>query len=146
MNAGGDPYVIEYNCRLGDPETESVLPRVNSDLVALLQATATGALDQVTLETDPATVASVMLVSGGYPDKYAKGKVISGLDSVEGSIVFHAGTASDDQGRIVTSGGRVISVTSKGNSLAGALKQSYRNAALIDFEGKYFRSDIGFDL
>ena len=146
MNAGGDPYVIEYNCRLGDPETESVLPRVNNDLVALLQATAAGKLDEVTLETDPATVASVMLVSGGYPDKYAKGKVISGLEAVEDSIVFHAGTARDDQGCIVTSGGRVISVTSKGDSLAGALEQSYRNAAFIDFEGKYFRSDIGFDL
>jgi phosphoribosylamine--glycine ligase len=146
MNVLGDPYVIEYNCRLGDPETESVLPRIKSDLVELLQAVADGTLVRTALETDPATVASVMLVSAGYPDKYEKGKAIAGLEKVEGSLVFHAGTTFDGNGKVITNGGRVISVTSKGDSMKEALERSYANAGLITFDGKYFRSDIGFDL
>lgn len=146
MNVQGDPYVIEYNCRLGDPETESVLPRIRNDFVALLKSAADGTLDRITLETDPVTYASVMLVSAGYPDKYEKGKRISGLDRVAGSLLFHAGTAFDSEGQVITSGGRVISVTSPGADLNEALGLSYANAPVITFDGKYYRSDIGFDL
>jgi phosphoribosylamine--glycine ligase len=146
INVGGNPYVIEYNCRLGDPETESVLPRIRTDLVSLLQATAEGRLGETTLETDPAAVASVMLVSGGYPDNYEKGKKISGLENAQGSILFHAGTSEDPGGNILTNGGRVISVTSPGATIVEALARSFANASIISFEGKYYRSDIGFDL
>jgi phosphoribosylamine--glycine ligase len=146
INVGGDPYVIEYNCRLGDPETESVLPRVRNDFVSLLQAAAEGRLGETTLETEPAAFASVMLVSGGYPDKYEKGKVISGLEKTQGSLLFHAGTSADTEGNILTNGGRVIAVTSAGATIGEALARSFDNASRISFEGKYFRSDIGFDL
>ena len=146
MNVAGDPYVIEYNCRLGDPETESVLPRIRADFVALLKAAAEGRLSETPLETDPAAVASIMLVSGGYPDKYEKGKTINGLETTEGSLLFHAGTAPGPDGSVLTSGGRVISVTSTAATIREALDKSLLNAAGISFEGKYFRPDIGFDL
>lgn len=145
MKVNDDPYVIEYNCRMGDPETESVIPRIKNDLVELLQAVAGRSLGRHTINTDPMTCATVMLVSAGYPDAYEKGKVISGESLVEGSIVFHAGTAVKD-GTVVTNGGRVIAVTSMGESMKDALETTYRNADKIDFEGKYFRKDIGFDL
>ncbi len=146
INVDGDPYVIEYNVRMGDPETESVMPRLGNDLVELLLAAADGRLSETSISIDPRYAVTVMMVSGGYPEKYEKGKVITGLDSVEGSVVFHAGTACDQQGRIVTSGGRVLAVTSYGNTKQEALDQSFANIAKIDFDKKYFRRDIGFDL
>jgi len=145
MNVRGVPYVIEYNCRLGDPETESVLPRIQGDFVELCQAVADGSLDQVSMDLDPRYTASVMLVAEGYPGSYEKGKEITGIDQVSGSFVFHAGTKQAD-GRIVTNGGRVLAVTSFGDTMEMALKKSYMNAEKIQFEGKYYRRDIGFDL
>ena len=145
MNAGGDPYVIEYNVRMGDPETQSVMPRIASDLVDLLEATAQGTLGSTTLDNDPLATATVILTSGGYPGHYEKGKAITGLDQVEGSIVFHAGTAINGD-TLVTSGGRVLAVTSRGESVEEALATSYKNAARIHFDGCYYRHDIGFDL
>lgn len=145
MNVQGIPYVIEYNCRLGDPETESVLPRIRTDFVELCQAVANGTLDQVKMDFDPRVAASVMLVSEGYPGNYEKGKVITGLGSVQGSLVFHAGTKREN-GEVVTNGGRVLTVTSFGDTMEEALRQSYENAEKIQFEGKYYRKDIGFDL
>ncbi len=145
MNKGGDPYVIEYNVRLGDPETEVVLPRVKTDMVELLKATAEERLSEMEVELDERTVSTVMLVSGGYPGTYEKWKDISGLDQVEGSVVFHAGTKPED-GKVLTSGGRVIAVSSYGDNMKEALVASYKNAEKIQFEGKYYRSDIGFDL
>jgi len=145
MNVSGIPYVIEYNCRLGDPETESVLPRLETDFVELCLAVADNTLDRVPMKLDPRYAASVMLVSGGYPGSYEKGKEITGLGQVEGSVVFHAGTKEVD-GRVVTSGGRVVAVTSFGDTMQKALATSYENAEKIRFEGKYFRRDLGFDL
>jgi len=145
MNQGGDPYVIEYNVRLGDPESEVVLPRIKTDFVKLMKATAEGSLSKMEMELDDRTVSTVMLVSGGYPGSYEKGKEISGLEQVEGSVVFHAGTKMDGE-KVVTSGGRVLAVSSYGSSMKEALDQSYKNAEKIQFEGKYYRSDIGFDL
>ena len=145
MNRGGDPYVIEYNVRLGDPESEVVLPRIKTDFVELLKATAEGKLSEMKIELDERTVSTVMLVSGGYPGSYKKGKEISGLDHVEGSVVFHAGTTLDGE-KVLTSGGRVIALSSYGATMKEALEASYRNAEIIQFEGKYYRSDIGFDL
>lgn len=146
INVNGDPFVIEYNCRLGDPETESVLPRIRTDLVELLIAATEGNLDKVRLEIDPSSFASVMLVSHGYPGHYEKGRVISGLDKVEGSLVFHAGTGLNEEGDVVSAGGRVLSVTSSGPSMKEALAKSYDNASVIAYAGKYYRTDIGFDL
>jgi len=146
MNVGGDPYVIEYNVRMGDPETESVLPRVKNDLVELLLATAHNKLNNMTVETDPRYVATVMMVSKGYPGNYEKGKEITGLDKVQDSIVFHAGTAYGANNNVITSGGRVLGITSFGDTLQDALDKSYRNAAAINFEGKYYRTDIGKDV
>lgn len=145
MNVGGSPYVIEYNCRLGDPETESVLPRLETDFVELCRAVADNTLDRVPMKLDPRYAASVMLVSGGYPGSYEKGKEITGLGQVKGSVVFHAGTKEVD-GRVVTNGGRVLAVTSFGDTMQEALATSYQNAEKICFEGKYFRKDLGFDL
>jgi len=145
MKVGDDPYVIEYNVRMGDPETEVVLPRIKSDLVELLQKTAQQRLDEVALEIDDRTAVTVMLVSGGYPEEYEKGKEITGINLVEGSLVFHAGTGEKDS-KTVTNGGRVLAVTSFGNDYKEALKKSYQNVDKLHFDKMYYRKDLGFDL
>jgi phosphoribosylamine--glycine ligase len=146
IKVGDDPFVIEYNVRMGDPETEVVIPRLKSDLVELFTAVANQELDKVTLEIDERTAATIMVVSGGYPEDYGKGMVISGLDAVEGSIAFHAGTKLDSNNNVVTSGGRVIAVTSYGNDFDEAIKKSYQNIDKLNFDKMYYRKDIGFDL
>ena len=141
----GEPYVIEYNCRMGDPETEAVLPRLENDLVELLEAVHDGTLNIQNIKHDPRTAATVMLVSGGYPEAYAKGKHITGTDATQNSLIFHAGT-KEENGKLLTNGGRVIAITSYGDTMQQALEISNKNAEVIDFEGKNYRKDIGFDL
>lgn len=145
INVNGDPYVIEYNCRMGDPETEAVLPRLKNDLVELMQRTHEGKLAEVDIELDERAAATVILVSGGYPEAYEKGKIITGLEQVQDSLVFHAGTKKMGN-QIVTNGGRVLAITSFGKDFHEALQKSYENAEKIQFAGKYYRRDIGFDL
>lgn len=145
IKVGNDPFVIEYNVRMGDPETEVVIPRLKSDLVALFQAVANQTLANENVVIDERAATTVMMVSGGYPEDYEKGKVINGLNQVKNSIVFHAGTTEKD-GNVVTNGGRVLAVTSYGENFEEALKQAYQNVEKIDFEGKYYRTDLGFDL
>lgn len=154
MNVRGNPFVIEYNCRMGDPETEVVIPRIKSDLVELFESVAAQTLDNTVIEIDPRTAATVVLVSGGYPGDYEKGKPIDGLEEVSQSIVFHAGTsfaggqgaAQKVHGNIVTSGGRVLAVTSFGNSISETVRNSYSEIGKIKFDGMFFRKDIGNDL
>ncbi len=145
INCHGEPYVIEYNARLGDPETEVIMPRLRNDLVDLLDGVASGNLVEKTVLIDDRHVTAVILASGGYPGTYEKGKIITGLEKVADSLVFHAGTKNDNS-QVTTNGGRVIAVSSFGSTMNEALEMSYKNAALIDFDKKYFRPDIGFDL
>lgn len=145
INVKGEPMVIEYNVRMGDPETEVVIPRLKSDLVKLFKAVADETLSEFDLEIDPRSAATIMMVSGGYPQDYEKGKVISGLDSVEDSLVFHAGSKIHGSD-IVTNGGRVLAITSYGDDFQSAIKKSYQNIEKISFDKMYFRTDIGKDL
>ncbi len=145
ISVNKEPYVIEYNARMGDPETEAVMLRIKSDFVDLLEGVVTRTLENKTIEIDERSVAAVMLVSGGYPGNYENGKVISGIENVTGSIVFHAGTKTENN-NIVTAGGRVIAISSYGADMKSALETSYKNAKIIQFDNKYYRKDLGFDL
>jgi phosphoribosylamine--glycine ligase len=145
IKVGDDPFVIEYNVRMGDPETEVVLPRIKTDLVDLFEATFCQDLDLINLELDERSAATIMLVSGGYPEEYEKGKEIYGLDSVEESTVFHAGTKLQD-GKVVTNGGRVLAITSLDSDFKEAIKKSYQNIEKLSFNRMTYRTDIGFDL
>lgn len=146
MNVAGDPYVIEYNVRMGDPETEGVMTRIDSDLAAILDACAQGRLDEVEYKTSENTSVTVMLVSGGYPEDYKKGMVMTGFENLDDCIIAHAGTKLNDRGEVVTSGGRVIAVTAHGKNIEEAREKAYRNVEKIKFEGVNYRHDIGLDL
>lgn len=146
IRVNNEPMVIEYNCRMGDPETEVVMPRIKSDFLELLIATANNDLENATIELDERSATTVMLVSGGYPEAYEKGAVISGIENIDDSIVFHAGTSKDANGNIITNGGRVIAVTSYGNDFKEALSKSYNSIEKIKFDKMNYRKDIGFDL
>jgi phosphoribosylamine---glycine ligase len=146
ISVKGDPYVIEYNCRLGDPETEVVMPRIKSDILELFDGIATDTLGERDVEIDARSVATVMMVSGGYPEKYEKGKQILGLKEFEKSIVFHAGTTENEDGAVLSNGGRVLAVTSYGKNIEKALKHSYNTIDNITFDNSNYRKDIGFDL
>lgn len=145
INVEGDPYVIEYNARLGDPESEVLIPRIKTDFFELIEGVAYGNLHEREIEIDNRAVTTVMLVSGGYPGDYKKGLPVIGLDLTSDCIVFHAGTKLAENG-VITAGGRVLAVSSYGNSMKEALDKSYRNASLLNFDGIYYRKDIGFDL
>ena len=145
IKVGDDPKVIEYNVRMGDPETEVVLPRLKNDLVEIFHAIANQSLDKINIEIDERAATTVMLVSGGYPEAYEKGKEISGIENITESIPFHAGAALKD-GKVVTSGGRVMAITSYGDSYKEAIKKSYQNIEKLNFDKMYYRKDIGFDL
>jgi len=145
INVEGEPIVIEYNVRMGDPETEVVIPRLNSDLVQLFVSVANGNLNEIELEIDSRSAATIMMVSGGYPEEYEKGKIISGIDTVTDSLVFHAGTTTFNN-EVVSNGGRVLAVTSFGNNFDEAIKKSYQNIEKLHFDKMYFRRDIGNDL
>jgi len=145
MNVNGDPKVIEYNVRMGDPETEVVIPRIKSDLLNLFKGISKGTFGEQDFYVDEDVATTVMLVSGGYPESYEKGKTIEGLENVENSIVFHAGT-KEDNGKVISNGGRVMAITSFGRTIEEALGKSFDNAEKIYFDGKYYRKDIGFDL
>jgi len=145
INVKGEPIVIEYNVRMGDPETEVVVPRLKSDLVELFLSVADQKLGGFNLEIDPRSATTVMVVSGGYPEAFEKGKVISGLENITDSIVFHAGTKLEGE-NVVTNGGRVIAITSYGDNFQEAIKKSYQNIDKLSFDKMYFRKDIGFDL
>ncbi|MBE3138346.1 MAG: phosphoribosylamine--glycine ligase [Actinobacteria bacterium] len=145
INVNGNPYVIEYNARLGDPESEVIIPRIKSDLFELIEGVANGNLSERMIEIDGRFVTTVMLVSGGYPGDYEKGKPVQGLDLIKESVVFHAGTKTKEE-KVVTSGGRVLAVSSWGTTMKEALEITYRNAGLLNFDGIYYRTDIGFDL
>ncbi|MDR0802103.1 phosphoribosylamine--glycine ligase [Fluviicola sp.] len=145
INVKGEPYVIEYNCRMGDPETEVVMPRLKSDLIDLLEGVATNTLSECDIQFEERSVCTVMMVSGGYPDAYEKGKVINGINSVTNSLVFHAGTSGDGP-VVLSNGGRVLAVTSYGRNLDAALERSYASIEKISFDKAYYRKDIGFDV
>ncbi|MBP6459216.1 MAG: phosphoribosylamine--glycine ligase [Crocinitomicaceae bacterium] len=145
ISVKGEPYVIEYNCRMGDPETEVVMPRIKSDLLELFEGIATNTLSERDIQFDDRAATTVMMVSGGYPEEYQKGKMIYGLNGVKDSIVFHAGTSADGPA-VLSAGGRVLAVTSYGKSIEGALNKSYATIENISFEDAYYRKDIGFDL
>src|SRR5690606_29143734 len=145
IKVGNEPYVIEYNVRMGDPETEVVLPRIKNDLVDLFEATANATLNEIDLDIDEQSATTVVIVSGGYPDMYEKGKEITGIEKINGSIVFHAGTKREN-GKAVTNGGRVLAITSQDNDFRKALKKSYQSIEKLHFDKMYFRKDIGFDL
>ncbi|MCU0445463.1 MAG: phosphoribosylamine--glycine ligase [Microscillaceae bacterium] len=146
INVAGEPWVIEYNARMGDPETEVVIPRIESDLVALFAATAARKLQDFELKISPQTATTIMLVSGGYPEDYEKNKPMSGFENLQEVIPFHAGTSLNTDNQVVTSGGRVIALTALGNNLTEALQKSQQAAEAIQFDKKYYRRDIGFDL
>ena len=145
IKVGDEPYVIEYNVRMGDPETEVVIPRIKSDLVEIFSAVASQNLDNINLEVNPQSATTIVLVSGGYPEDYEKGKIISGIENIEDSLVFHAGTTLDND-KIVSNGGRVLAITSLAETFQEALKISYKNIDKISFDKMYYRKDIGFDL
>jgi phosphoribosylamine--glycine ligase len=145
MNDNGNPQVIEYNCRMGDPETEVVLPRIESDFAEMMLAAGTGTLDKYELVVSDQTAVTVMLVSEGYPGDYPKGRVMTGWDDVSDSLLFHAGTTTNEQGEVLTNGGRVLAITSFGDTVKEAVTKSFANAEKIQYQGKYYRNDIGYE-